>query len=176
MVIMMEQLNIYVKDSSEDSLRLIKEHLEECCFLKKRVEITLDCGFIPSYKFMYKVFTLFFDFQVAYLKEVKYVKEKEMEILNIDLRNREEMEILYPSIIIGDIHKEATLFVHNLTIISGNIEGTIYLFKPNGAIFGENFISAKVIFENDVIKILEGKKLYYDNLKGGNNLWRVLSL
>ena len=63
MVIMMEQLNIYVKDSSEDSLRLIKEHLEECCFLKKRVEITLDCGFIPSYKFMYKVFTLFLIFK-----------------------------------------------------------------------------------------------------------------
>lgn len=172
----MEQLILNLKDDSDESLRLVKEQLEECCFIKKRVEITLDCSFVPTSIFMYKIFTLFFDYQIAYLKKVFYLKENQMEVLEITLRNGEQLEINNPTIIIGDIHKEAVLHVHNLLFISGNVEGTIYLYKSKGAIFGENFISAKLVFENDVIKILDGKKLYFDNLKGGNILWRVLSL
>lgn len=172
----MEQLIISLKDDTEESLRLVKEQLEECCFSKKRVEITLDCSFLPTPIFMYKIFTLFFDYQIAFLKKVQYKKEKQMEILEITLRNGEQLEINSPTIIIGDIHKDAILYVHDLLFVSGNVEGTIYLYKNKGAIFAENFSSSKLVFENDVIKILNGKKIYFDNLKGGNILWRVLSL
>lgn len=176
MVIKMDIIKIKLNDEKEQSLNSIKEILEEACFLKKRVEVVIEIDFKPESNFIYRIFTLFFDYESCFLKSILYVNKSSVDVLKITLRAEDELFIKTPTIIIGDVHKDAIIHVYSSLYISGVVEGQIYLYKGEGSVFIEECHNVRLTLNNDLIRILNGKKIYFDNQKGDNKLWRELSL
>ena len=132
MVIKMDIIKIKLNDEKEQSLNSIKEILEEACFLKKRVEVIIEIDFKPESNFIYRIFTLFFDYESCFLKSILYVNKASVDVLKITLRAEDELFIKTPTIIIGDVHKDAiTSFaeINPQKFVSSSLDCTIKVWE-----------------------------------------------
>ena len=172
----MEEIKLILKNECDESIKLIKENLEECCFLKKRVEFVLICHFLPSATFIHQIFALFFDYQIAILKSIEVKKDSKAKIIRTSLHNGEKQFVEGTTIIVGDIHLGSELTIKGLVIIEGKVEGTILMNNGLSAVFIKKCNNAKIVLKKDLVKTINGENIYLDNEKGGEKVWQELSL
>ena len=106
----METLVINNNDE-EFALATINKYLEERIFDKKKKEICLVFSKKPTKSFFKLVLLSFYDYKSAYLKMIKYEKEKKTNTHKTIIHAGEEVYFNEPLIVIGNVNKDANLYI-----------------------------------------------------------------
>ena len=129
-------------DDEELALTTINKYLEERIFDKKKKEICLVFSKKPTKSFFKLVLLAFYDYKSAYLKMIKYEKEKKTNTHKTIIHAGEEVYFNEPLIVIGNVNKDANLYIKSNIVFIGDVKGNIYLLDDNSSIYADKFTNA----------------------------------
>lgn len=175
-VIKMEQLTFLITKEDEETLESIRCKLEELCFMKKKIYVTIDSKVFLSPPFIHRMLSLFFDYHSALLKSIIVPKKERIRMIKQNLHNGEIWHLKETTILVGDIHEDAIVYVEKMLYVSGIVKGKIYLENAQSEIFADEMEHAKIVFLEDVTRIVDGKNELWNQEKKGETTWRELSL
>lgn len=160
-------------DYENESLGKLKKYLVEQMYAKKHKEICLEFSEIPKPKMFMRIMELFLEYKSCYLKMVKYVKKRDMDIIEAILHSGEEMIVKDKKIIVGDFHEGSHLFLENHVIFIGKICGEVTLKNSTASIFATKFQNAKIHDQHGLIEIVNGENVLINNESIGGKLWHA---
>ncbi len=172
----MEQIELYLEQSDEENIVTLRTCLEELCFQKKDTCLVIKLDKKPSKGLVYRIMELIFDYKTTLLKSITYPKDDHLRVLNKNFYNGETWRLTMPTILVGDIHQEASVYVYKSLYVHGKVEGYIYLMNEESVLYADEFKDAHLRFNHGVERIVSSENELWDYEKGGNKPWRVLSL
>lgn len=172
----MERLVIALDKSATENIITFKELIEEYCFSKKDVYVDLKFKNRPSPSFLNELFDLVFDYQTIIINSFEYVDEPMMVTINHHFYSGETWHIKHPTILIGDIHKDAVVYIDSFLYVHGEIKGTIILNEEKSMIYGDQYNDAHIINNQKIERLINGRSEVINANKGGKVSWHGLSL
>ena len=134
-------------NNEDESLAIstINKYLEERIFDKRKKEVCLVFSKKPTVNFFKLVLLSFYDYKSAYLKMIKYEKNTKCNLEKVIIHNGEDIVFNEPKIIVGNVHKGATLHINTNLVFIGEIKGNIYLDDEKSSIYADKFTNAVFI-------------------------------
>lgn len=151
----------------ELALTSINKYLEERIFDKKKKEICLVFSKKPTKTFFKLVLLAFYDYKSAYLKMVKYEKDKRTNTHKTIIHAGEDVYFNEPLIVIGNVNKDANIYIRSNVVFIGDVKGNIYLLTDNSSIYADKFSNAIFIDNYGRKKVLSANKkiINYDEME-----------
>ncbi len=172
----MERIVIALKKSADENIEAFKELIEEYCFSKKDVYVDLQFKSRPTPSFLQELFDLVFDYQTIIINSFEYIDEPSLVTINHHFYSGETWHIKHPTILIGDIHKDALVYLNSFLYVHGEIKGTIVFENSSCVIYGDKYCEARIINHQGIERLFSGRSEVINANKGGKVSWHGLSL
>lgn len=169
-------MTFLISKEDEETLESIRSKIEELCFMKRKMNVIIESKVFLSPPFMHRILSLFFDYHSAILKGVILPKKEDIHLIRQNLHNGEIWHFEGRTILIGDIHEDAVVYVKDMLYVSGKVQGKIYLEQKDSFIYAEEMEHAQIIFLYDVTRYVVGKNQLWGQDTKGETTWRELSL
>lgn len=172
----MERIVIALDKSATENIIMFKELIEEYCFSKKDVYVDLKFKNRPSSSFLNELFDLVFDYQTIVINSLEFIDEPILVTINHHFYSGETWHIKHPTILIGDIHKGAVVYVDTMLYVHGEIKGTIILNEEKSMIYSDQYNDAHIINNQRIERLINCRSEVINTSKGGKVSWHALSL
>lgn len=157
--------------SEEDGIVKFQNILQNHAYNKHKIELCVAFERVPSEMYFQRIIDLLFIYKSCYLKMIKYIKEKSVQMEKIAIHAGEEVCISSRKIILGDVNVGGHLLVNANVVVIGSVKGKVTLLSDDASIFASKFENAKIYTPFGIMKEITGINQLISQEDLGNKIW-----